>query len=101
MSSPRWCTVRKKRTRRVRKRTRHSAARARCPEKTVPADTQTVLQALLATGLCKSNGEARRLVEQGGVSVNGEKVTDAGAALPASPFTLFKGKKVRLKVIVG
>ena len=71
------------------------------PEKTVPADTQTVLQALLATGLCKSNGEARRLVEQGGVSVNGEKVTDAGAALPASPFTLFKGKKVRLKVIVG
>ncbi len=71
------------------------------PEKTAPADTQTVLQALLATGLCKSNGEARRLVEQGGVSVNGEKVTDAGAALPASPFTLFKGKKVRLKVIVG
>lgn len=71
------------------------------PEKTVPADTQTVLQALLATGLCKSNGEARRLVEQGGVSVNGEKVTDASAALPASPFTLFKGKKVRLKVIVG
>ena len=71
------------------------------PEKTVPVDTQTVLQALLATGLCKSNGEARRLVEQGGVSVNGEKVTDAGAALPASPFTLFKGKKVRLKVIVG
>ena len=71
------------------------------PEKTVPADTQTVLQALLATGLSKSNGEARRLVEQGGVSVNGEKVTDAGAALPASPFTLFKGKKVRLKVIVG
>ena len=49
------------------------------PEKTVPADTQTVLQALIATGLCKSNGEARRLVEQGGVTVNGEKVTDVNA----------------------
>ena len=71
------------------------------PEKRVPAGTQTVLAALLATGLCKSNGEARRLVEQGGVSINGEKVTDVNAALPASPFTLFKGKKVRLNVIVG
>ena len=71
------------------------------PEKQVPAGTQTVLAALLATGLCKSNGEARRLVEQGGVSINGEKVTDVNAALPASPFTLFKGKKVRFNVIVG
>ena len=71
------------------------------PEKSVPADTATVLQALIATGVCKSNGEARRLVEQGGVSINGEKVTDVNAALPASPFTLFKGKKVRLKVVVG
>ena len=69
------------------------------PERAIPADTQTVLQALVATGLCKSNGEARRLVEQGGVTVNGEKVTDAGAALPALPFTLFKGKKVRVKVV--
>ncbi len=68
------------------------------PEKKVPADTATVLQALIATGLCKSNGEARRLVEQGGVTVNGEKVTDVNAALPAFPFTLFKGKKVRIKV---
>ena len=69
------------------------------PERAIPADTQTVLQALVATGLCKSNGEGRRLVEQGGVTVNGEKVTDAGAAIPALPFTLFKGKKVRVKVV--
>lgn len=71
------------------------------PEKKIPADSKTVLQALIATGLCKSNGEARRLVDQGGVSINGEKVTDVNAELPASPFTLFKGKKVRLQVIVG
>ena len=69
------------------------------PERAISADTQTVLQALVATGLCKSNGEARRLVEQGGVTINGEKVTDAGAAIPALPFTLFKGKKVRVKVV--
>ena len=69
------------------------------PERAISADAQTVLQALVATGLCKSNGEARRLVEQGGVTINGEKVTDAGAAIPALPFTLFKGKKVRVKVV--
>ena len=69
------------------------------PEKKVPSDTATVLQALVAAGLCKSNGEARRLVEQGGVTVNGEKVTDANAVLPAFPFTLFKGKKIRVKVV--
>ena len=71
------------------------------PEKKISADSKTVLQALIATGLCKSNGEARRLVDQGGVSINGEKVADVNAELPASPFTLFKGKKVRLQVIVG
>lgn len=71
------------------------------PEKRIPAESKTVLQALIATGLCKSNGEARRLVDQGGVSINGEKVTDVNAELPASPFTMFKGKKVRLQVIVG
>ena len=71
------------------------------PEKRIHAESKTVLQALIATGLCKSNGEARRLVDQGGVSINGEKVTDVNAELPASPFTLFKGKKVRLQVIVG
>ena len=69
------------------------------PERAIPASAKTVLDALLAAGLCKSNGEARRLVEQGGVTVNGEKVTDAAAPLPAFPFTLFKGKKVRLKII--
>ena len=71
------------------------------PECRLSADTATVLQALIAAGVCKSNGEARRLAEQGGVSINGERVTDVNAPLPASPFTLFKGKKVRLKIIVG
>ena len=69
------------------------------PEREISAENTTVLQALVATGLCKSNGEARRLVEQGGVTLDGEKVTDANAPLPAFPFTLFKGKKVRVKVV--
>ncbi|MBR7186186.1 MAG: tyrosine--tRNA ligase [Clostridia bacterium] len=69
------------------------------PEVKLPKTCETVLQALVGAGLAKSNGEARRLVDQGGVSVNGEKVMDANAALPEGEFTLFKGKKVRIKVV--
>jgi len=61
---------------------------------------ETVLQALVACGIAKSNGEARRLIEQGGVSVNGQKVTEISAPIPAKEFTLQKGKKVHIKVIV-
>lgn len=71
------------------------------PEKTIPADIANLCGALVACGLCKSNGEARRLVEQGGVSVNGEKASDVNMPLPAGDFTLFKGKKVRIKVVRG
>lgn len=60
----------------------------------------TVLQALVACGVAKSNGEARRLIEQGGVSVDGQKVTDISAAIPSNEFVLQKGKKVHIKVVV-
>ena len=71
------------------------------PEKAIPAGVSDLLGALTATGLCKSNGEARRLVEQGGVSVNGVKAESVNMPLPAGEFTLFKGKKVRIKVVRG
>lgn len=35
----------------------------------------TIVQALVDADIAKSNGEARRLIEAGGVSINGEKVT--------------------------
>ena len=69
------------------------------PEKAISQEAATLTQALVEAGLCKSNGEARRLVEQGGVSLNGEKATDPNAALPEGEFTLFKGKKVRVKIV--
>ncbi len=68
------------------------------PVREIPADTANVVGALVAAGLCKSNGEARRLVEQGGVSIGDEKVTDVNAPLPQGDFILHKGKKVHLKV---
>ena len=69
------------------------------PEKEIGKETANVIGALVAAGICKSNGEARRLVEQGGVTVNGERVTDGNAPLPAEDFILSKGKKVRVKIV--
>lgn len=37
---------------------------------------KTVIEALVEAGVVASNGEARRLITGGGVSVNGEKITD-------------------------
>ena len=63
-------------------------------------DVATVVDAMVATGVAKSKGEARRLIEQGGVSVDETKVTDPNMPIPAAEFVLHKGKKVHLKVIV-
>ena len=60
----------------------------------------TVVDAMVAAGIAKSKGEARRLIEQGGVSVDESKVTDANAPIPAAEFVLHKGKKVHVKIIV-
>ncbi len=40
------------------------------------ARQQSVVSALVASGAAASNGEARRLIAGGGVSVNGQKITD-------------------------
>ena len=61
---------------------------------------ETVVDAMVAAGVAKSKGEARRLIEQGGVSVDETKVTDVNMPLPSAEFVLHKGKKVHLKVIV-
>ena len=60
----------------------------------------TVVDAMVAAGVAKSKGEARRLIEQGGVSVDETKVTDANMPIPANEFVLHKGKKVHLKIVV-
>ena len=59
------------------------------------ADGQIGALALLVRcGLAASNGEARRLIQQGGLSVDEKKVTDAAAAFPQE---LFSGEGVILK----
>ena len=61
---------------------------------------ETVVDVMVAAGVAKSKGEARRLVEQGGVSVDENKVSDVNMPVPSKEFVLHKGKKVHLKIIV-
>ena len=63
-----------------------------------------IMGLLVAAGLCSSRSDARRTVQQGGASVNGEKITDINASytpadLQADDFVLKKGKKNFRKII--
>ena len=65
------------------------------------ADAPTdILSLLVAAGLVPSKSEARRAVEQGGVSVDGEKVADIKATfdVTADGIVLRRGKKKFCKV---
>ncbi len=62
-----------------------------------------ILDVMVNAGLAASKGEARRLVQQGGVSVNDQKVTDPTTTLSDADFTdgvaiIKKGKKVYHKI---
>ncbi len=63
----------------------------------------TVLSMMLKAEMIKSNGEGRRLIQQGGVSVNNEKISDVFTALTKEDFAdeviVKKGKKVFMKFI--
>ena len=59
---------------------------------------------LITCGLCPSKGEAKRLIQQGGVAVNEEKITDPFAIVGADAFAegfamIKKGKKTYHKAV--
>lgn len=70
-------------------------------EKAVLAGTYALAQLLADTGLAASKGEARRLIEQGGVKINGEKASAANAeiAIDSDGVLVQVGKRKFLKVI--
>jgi len=62
-------------------------------------DQLTVFQLLVNIGAAKSNGEARRLINQGGVTIDGSKVSDPNAAVNSDkPFILKVGKRKFYKI---
>ena len=63
-----------------------------------------ILGILVAAGLCPTRSEARRNVQQGGVTVNGEKVTDFKAVytpedIMKEDFVVRRGKKKYSKIV--
>lgn len=82
---------------------------ANMPTITVSADDfaerdMDIMAVLVKAGLCDSRSDARRAVQQGGVTVDGEKVTDIAASYKLDDFTgdgkvVKRGKKKFAKVI--
>ena len=86
-------------------------ASANMPTIEVSADdfangTMDIMAVLVKAGLCESRSEARRGVQQGGVSVDGEKVTDISTTYTLDDFAgegkvVKRGKKKFAKVIAA
>ncbi len=74
------------------------------PTAEISGENTLVVDILVEIGLAKSKSEARRLIEGGGISVDGQKVAGIDASILDSQrnngFVLTKGKKVKLKVTV-
>lgn len=75
------------------------------PKAEVSRELKQVADVMVAAGIAKSKGEAKRLIEGGGVSVNETKITDPfgevdETARAAGGFVLHKGKKVHVKIVL-
>jgi len=68
-------------------------------EKSVAAGTYKLIDLLVNTDLAASKGEAKRLIEQGGVKINGEKASNVNAEMELSDEILLQvGKRKFLKI---
>ena len=69
------------------------------------ANGKGLLDLLVETKLCTSKSEARKLIDNGGISIDGEKVSDSTLVLQTTDFKdnvllLKKGKKTFIKVVL-
>lgn len=71
-------------------------------ERTIAAGPHRLADLIVQTGLAASKGEARRLIEQGGVKVNGEKASAANAEIElTSDSVLLQVGKLRFLRVRG
>jgi tyrosyl-tRNA synthetase len=72
------------------------------PEVILPAEEIGLLSLMVQAGLAGSNGEARRLVKQGAVKINDEKISDERAQIvPEDGMIIRSGKRGFAKVKLG
>ena len=66
----------------------------------------SILDLLVMTKLCSSKGKARKMIDNGGITAKGDKVTNVNLIITSSDFDqdnsllLKKGKKTFIKVII-
>ena len=68
------------------------------------AESIPLFRLLTEAGLTSSNGEARRMIQQNAVSIDGEKIQDAAYEVDVkaiSPFVLKVGKRRYARVVLG
>jgi tyrosyl-tRNA synthetase len=65
------------------------------------ATTLPLARLIAEAGLAASNSEARRLIGQGGVSVNGERFADVQGSLGAGEFLVKVGKRKFVRLRIG
>lgn len=74
------------------------------PSADMPEGVTKVADLLVALKLASSKGEAKRLIEGGGIRLNDDKVVGFDSEIPASllgeGFVIHKGKKQHIKIIV-
>jgi len=71
--------------------------------KDYPNNSIKVLKILTESGLCSSSGEARRLISQGGIKINNEKINDIECEKSFEEIdgkVIQKGKRHFLKVVI-
>ena len=71
---------------------------------TLDGEDISIIDVLVETKLCSSRGEAKKLIQQGGVSIEEQKITDLGLRLTKDELTsgvkIKKGKKIYHKVTI-
>ena len=85
-------------------RFRHGGIPDDLPEQEIeaPADGLAITQVLKLSGVCPSTSDAVRMIEQGGVKVDGEKVSDKGSKLATgATYVLQVGKRKFARVTLN
>jgi tyrosyl-tRNA synthetase len=71
------------------------------PQVNVAGAPIAIAQLLRQAGLAASGSEAMRNLEQGGVRIDGEKVSDKGLKLAAGSYVVQVGKRRAARVVVS
>ena len=70
------------------------------PEVTIKEDTLKLIDILTLNNLAESKTAARKLIEQGAVSINSEKISDVNSVIEITDGMVFKvGKRKFLKIV--